>query len=558
MKQATSLDDGLQGTESRVDWIGRLPFALLGAAMVASTWLILDLNAPLTFLADEWDPLLNRRGWGFDQIFAPFNGHPTMVPILIYKVVQELFGMDSARPVQIIHAVGLLIMNGLLFVYLRRRVGDWAALIGTVMILFLGAAFEILIFSFTINFTGAIAAGIGALVALDRDDRKGDLTAAILLVIGACFSMVILPFVAAAAVEWILNPRDRKARLIIPGGVILVLFFWWVIWGRESESNSLILSNIPALPIRIFDGLSSGFTSLFGLATGDGSEPEQPNLIWGRLMAIAAVALSAWRLEALKKPPREFLVVGTALLAYLVILGMSFSEGRQPTFSRYQLLTAILILMTASTLLRGVKIRPASLAVAALVALLAVQGGVRLMEGEARGQWFSASQYIRSYLTGVELSGRDASTAETVTGLTWVTISGAEYLEVVEEHGSPAFDRWELTSQGPNELTWIDQGLVAGTASGLDANPPLSPESSCRRANAGNPIEVKPGEYKVENGTDQEITVLGARLGPVPGVRMGAVLPRSRAGLPLPRGSTNAYWRISFDPADGRVRLCGP
>ena len=65
--------------------------------MAISTWLVLSLNSGLTFINDEWDPLLNRPGWGIDQIFAPFNGHPTMIPMIIYKTVQELFGMDSTR-----------------------------------------------------------------------------------------------------------------------------------------------------------------------------------------------------------------------------------------------------------------------------------------------------------------------------------------------------------------------------------------------------------------------------------------------------------------------------
>jgi hypothetical protein len=171
---------GDPGADVSVGWRERLPLALLALAMVLSVWLGLSLNSVMTFFADEWDPLLSRSGWGLDQIFAPFNGHPTMIPMVIYKTVQEVFGMDSARPIQAIHAVLLLLMNGALFLYLKRRVGDWAALIGTVMVLFLGAAFEVLLYSFAMNFTGAIAVGIGALVALDRDDRKGDIAASFL------------------------------------------------------------------------------------------------------------------------------------------------------------------------------------------------------------------------------------------------------------------------------------------------------------------------------------------------------------------------------------------
>lgn len=537
----------------------RLPLALLAVAMVLSAWLGLSLNSGFSFINDEWDPLLNRSGWGLEQIFAPFNGHPTMIPMVIYKSAQEVFGMDSTRPVQLVHATLLLVMNGVLFVYLRRRVGDWAALIGTVIILFLGAAFEVLLFSFTINFTGAMAAGIGALLMLDRDDRKGDLCAAALLVLGACVSMVILPFVAAAAFEWAINPRDRRSRIFVPGAVLLFLFIWWIIWGSTSEQSSVVLSNVLSLPENSFKALGSGFASLFGLATGDGSEPEQPNLIWGKLIAIAVVALGCWRLLVIGRPlPKDFLIVGVTFLAYLVILGMSEDETRQPTFSRFQLPTAIFILMTASTLLREVRLKTSWLIAAAVVAALSIQGGIGLMTKEAKGQWTVASQYFRSYLTGIELSGRDAFAGGLVNVGPWVTISPSRYLETAAEHGSPAFDRTDFESLGQNELYWLDTGLIVGSGIRLDAEPPNPNPSNCTAVRKGRMILTRFGRYRIENRTREEVTIFTARLGPLPGTSIGAVLPDSVAGLTLPAGELTEPWLVSFEPGSGRIRLCGP
>jgi hypothetical protein len=541
-------------SEGRIE---RLPLALLAVAMVLSAWLGLSLNSVMTFYADEWDPLLSRSGWGLDQIFAPFNGHPTMIPMVIYKTVQEVFGMDSARPIQAIHAVLLLLMNGALFLYLRRRVGDWAALIGTVMVLFLGAAFEILLYSFAMNFTGAIAAGIGALVALDRDDRKGDIAASILLLVGVFFSMVIVPFIVAVAAEWALNPRDRRGRIFVPGVSLGVLVVWWLIWGQNSDESTVVASNFLLLPDTAFDAIGSGFTSLFGLATGYGNEPSQPNLIWGKVMAIVAVAIAWWRIKVIGSPPRGFLVVAAGLLTYLLLLGMSLSDERQPTFSRFQLPLVIFILMIASTLLEGIRIGAVWLVTGTVVAALSINAGIGLMRERVEERWEPTGLYVRTWLTGTELAGTDALPARELQLRMPVMVGVGDYLDASERYGSPALNRSEISALEPAELTWVDGGFINASGAGLDADPPASKPSTCRPAAAA-PIELKPGRYRVENETKGEVTVLVARLGPTPGTNIGAVLPSSAAGLNLPAGELTEPWRVFFEPGSGRIRLCGP
>ncbi|MEX1218790.1 MAG: hypothetical protein WEB05_00180 [Solirubrobacterales bacterium] len=536
------------------EWRDHLPIALLAIAMVVSAWLGLSLNSGLTFYADEWDPLLNRPGWGLDQIFAPFNGHPTMIPMVIYKAVQEIFGMDSTRPVQIVHATLLLAMNGVLFVYLRRRVGDWTALIATVMILFLGAAFEVLIYSFTINFTGAITAGIGALLMLERDDRKGDLAAAALLVLGACISMVILPFIAAAAVEWILNPRDRRNRIFVPGASVLFLLLWWVVWGRQGESSFFSAADIPAIPGHLFASIGAGFTALFGLANGANSGFEQPNLIWGKLMAVGAAILAAWRIRSLKGPPRDFLMIlaGLAVLEISVVLG-----GRDPIVSRFLLPTAIFILMGASTLLRGVVFRTSWLVVAGIVAVLSVQGGVRLWESKANGRWVVASQLVRSYVTGLELAGQDTKPDAKSGFERWEYFELERFTEAFARYGSPSFERGEWAGLKAKELTSLDQGLIAASGVGLDSRPPKTATRTCGQTIPGQVIKIKPGRYRVENSSNSEVSINVARLAPDPGTSIGAVLQGSAAGLNLPAGDLGALWRITLEPSSGAVRICG-
>ncbi len=268
------------GTFGREDLIRRLPVILLGLAMVVAGVWILSLTSKLTFIADEWNLLLLRQGWGIGQIMDPFNGHPIMAPAFVFKSLQDVFGMESARPMQVAATATFLLTNALLFVYARRRIGDWGALIATMLILFLGAAFEDLLFAFQIGYFGSLAAGLGALIALDRDDHRGDVAASILLVVSLTFSSLGIAFVAAGAAEWVLNPRDRRRRVFVPGAAMLFYALWWLGWGHQASAESLDpafqLSVLPKVPGYMFETLAAALVSLAGLATGDGSEPDQP------------------------------------------------------------------------------------------------------------------------------------------------------------------------------------------------------------------------------------------------------------------------------------------
>ena len=61
----------------------------------------------------------------------------------------------------------------MLFLYVRRRVGEWLALAAILPILFLGPSWDDLLFPFQMALFGSVACGIGALLLLERRDRLG-------------------------------------------------------------------------------------------------------------------------------------------------------------------------------------------------------------------------------------------------------------------------------------------------------------------------------------------------------------------------------------------------
>ena len=163
--------------------------ALLAAGVMLLVWL-----GQLTFWRDEWAFLLHRRGFSADTFLQPHYEHIAISLIASYKLLLAIFGMDSPRPFQVVAVATFIASLTLVFVYVRRRVGGWLALAGILPILVLGPSWDDLLWPFQLGFFATMAAGMGALLALERGDRRGDITATALLVVGISFSSLGVPF----------------------------------------------------------------------------------------------------------------------------------------------------------------------------------------------------------------------------------------------------------------------------------------------------------------------------------------------------------------------------
>ena len=185
--------------------------ALLACAVLASAALLLALGSRLTFFLDDWTFLLYRNGSFADSFLRPHGENVVVGLSLAYRGLAEAFGIDSALPFRAVATALFAACSVLLFVLLRERVGSWLALLGASLTLFLGAAWEDLLFPIQIGYFGALACGLGALVALERRTPRLDLLACALLTTGVATFSVAIPFVAGAAVA-IARGRDRARR----------------------------------------------------------------------------------------------------------------------------------------------------------------------------------------------------------------------------------------------------------------------------------------------------------------------------------------------------------
>ena len=191
------------------------PTAIFIVAAAISGVLLLVWQSDLTFFFDEWDPLLHRRGFNADGLLRPHIDHILLATTLVYKAIQATIGMENLVPYAIVSTTTFLVSVVLLFVYVSRRVGQWLALAGMLPVLFLGSAHADLLWPFQIFFFGAMACGIGALLALERRHGPRDSLACVLLTLGFTFSELALPFVLGVAVAIALDRGPLRRAYVV-------------------------------------------------------------------------------------------------------------------------------------------------------------------------------------------------------------------------------------------------------------------------------------------------------------------------------------------------------
>jgi hypothetical protein len=466
--------------------------------------------------------------------------------------------MDTAMPFFAV-SIGLFLTSAvLLFALLRRRVGDWPALIGAVLLLFLGAAFEDLLFAFQTGYFASMAAGLGMLLAFDREDERGDAIACALLAVSLAFASIGLTFLVGAAAEILLGrrPRDRRAYVVLLPFLLYAL--WWLGWGHTAESN-LGLDNVGHLPEFVFKSAAAGIVSLLGLATGDGSEPSQPHLIWGELLLIPLVTGVGWRIYRDRGLSRGLAV---ALVLAVFLWGSAAlvqNVDRLPTSSRYQYGSAIFLLLILAETLRGLRIPKVAIVATALVTGLAVNGGVSLTQREYRERWRPVGESLRTTLGAVDLAGSRAQPGFRIAFAPSPVATAGRYLSAADSYGSPGYGEAEIEARPEAERGGADLTLAQVLGLALLAPGPGDRTIACEslRASAAGATgtTLQRGGFTLTNQTGEPVEVMLGRFGEGQAVSLGPLPPGEKAALRIPVDRAERPWSLGLIGA-GPVRLC--
>ncbi len=542
------------------------PRLLLAAALAASAVLILVLTAHLTFFGDCWEFLMNRRSFSADSLLEPHNEHIVLIPVLISQISLRIFGMTSATPEFVLLTIGLMTTATLLYVYVKRRVGPWLALFAAVLLLTLGPAFEVLLWTFEISYVGSVLFGLAMLLALEREDRRGDIAACAFLALCFGFSSIGIPFAAAAAVVVLQGGRESWRRRAFVVVVPVALFaVWYLGWGHDAESH-LSLRNVMASPRFVAEAMAAAVGSVFGLGTNP--EGGSPDPVWGRSLLVALVVIFGYR--QFRKPgvAAGFWPVAAAAATNWFLAGFNLIPGREPTASRYQYVGAIFVLMLLANLLKDVRFsRRAVIAIGAATALAVSTNLVLLKQGK---DFFQEQTVLaRADTAALEIARRTVAPEFTlspdVAGTPiLIDVNAEKFFTAIDEYGSPAYSVAELEAAPAAGRRQADivlsQALPISTDTSLGAYAAGADWTGCAEAGGGAPaeLEVGPGKTRIEvaPGPDAAFNLGRFATGEYPVPTAGAP-GDSVTVLDIPADEVGNPWRLQVE-ASQRVFVCPP
>ncbi len=536
---------------------------LLAAAMLVAGVVIVVLGSRLTFILDDWTYILYRRDFNADAFLTPANEHLVGGAVVIWKLLLSGFGMGSLVPFRIASTAMLLLGAWFLFVWIRRRIGGWGALLMTLPILFLGAAFEDLFWFASITFLGSMACGLGMLVALDRRDSVGDRLACAWLVGAMLFSSLWLAFAVGAIVDVVLRRTDRdwRRRAFVVAVPVVLYGIWWLGWGNSGQS-SVTLHNIATAPIFALDSFATASGALAGLATMGEGLPSPPGLDWGRPLAVGLGALAAWRLYKLERIPRSLWVVIAIAIAFWVFGGIAVKPGRVPWASRYQYPGAAMVLLVAAGMLSGLKL-DRRLLPPALIAVAVSLAGNGLLIQQSYDFYRRTSQIIEANLTALEIARNTVEPGfyldEEFADTNFDHIDAGSYFSAVDAFGSPAFTVPELQSSPEPARFAADKVLLNALRIAVEPIPRSAvPSDGCFAVAGSRVFEVPPGGVAIAAGAKPVTDIRMRRFAtgrqfPVDfqtGVGAGEAL-----ALPIPRDLSTVPWKMQLE--GGPATVCG-
>jgi hypothetical protein len=418
--------------------------------LAAGAALIIYETRGTIFWADEWEWILSRRGGGLDSLLQPHNQHFVLIPVLLYKLLFAVVGLRHYWPYRGLLVATELICVSLIFVYARRRVGGFYALLAASLIMFFGPAWQDILWPFQSAWILTVAAGVGALLALDRGGRTADVGACVLLGVALASGSPGLAIAAGLAVEVAL--RRRWKDLWIVAVPILLYALWWLNYQQTSfNRHSLVL-----LPRFVFNSAAGTVSALSGLAqVTPYNDSGGDFLSWGAPLLLLALVAMVWRLRLLRRIPPRVVTLGTILLAFWLLTGVGRAyvalgplvltlSGHE---SRYLYIGAVFVVLLVVELARHrASDAPAVAAVLAVMSAAATLSNLGPLQDGA-GLIRNQTEYTKAELETMNLSRTIAASSYVSNGFIFGIVNAGGWFAAERALGSPALSTTGLAQQ---------------------------------------------------------------------------------------------------------------
>ncbi|WP_426242013.1 hypothetical protein [Nocardioides sp. LHG3406-4] len=320
---------------------GRLHLAALVVGLLVAGGILVGFARRLYFFGDDWDFLLNRGTVdGADLgLFTPHNEHWSTLPILLFRGLFALFGLDHylpyALPVILAH-LALCALVYLVLVRLGSRPGP--ALVAALTLAFFGGGAENTLWDFQIGLLAPMTLGFAAVWVWSRwpASPRGVVIAGVLLVLALMCSGVGIAAVVLVASFAALTTGLRSA-VAVAAAPTLVFLVWYATVGRTAPTIPVTDRSVYlAVPDYVWTGLTAALEQAAGI---QGSGPvlllvllAVPFVVRGTSPGVRALAVAG---------------IATAFVQFLLQAWSRVGLGvEQATAPRYAYLTLALFMPT--------------------------------------------------------------------------------------------------------------------------------------------------------------------------------------------------------------------
>lgn len=562
----------------------RVAWTALGLAMLCSGGLILYTAHGQGFAIDElfyYGRVANVKGqlvhyspFSPKYLLAPFNGHLPLGGRFVYELVFATIGAHYTVFV-LINIAALWAVVALVFELARRRVGNAAALAPCIVLLFLGFAREQLLWPLDFNTAASLAAGLAAVLAIEREDRRGDILACVLLIVSIAMIELGLAFTLGIAL-WIVISQGRPGKALDPAWMLailrrawiiavpVVLYAAWYVWARKFGQSETHAGNAHLIPETLMHGAAAALGSLTG------TNPIFPgtyvgSVTWfGRALAVAAGIALLVRIWG-RSLPRTIWIWLLVLGVYWLLLAIA---ARPAEGSRYILVAAVLIVLIAADCVRRHLPLPASIALLVLAAVALPANIVQLTKDRdndtlhhdppVSSTEFAMLELARDRVDPEYVVTSDPRVAEVDGGL-FIGIPAGAYLDAAAHNGSIAYSLDQVRESDPELRLIADASLIG--ALGIEAQAaPGGPRGTRCRAIAP-PPEAEEVAFQVATGKPLLLRPRGsektglwlARFADPPGVGIDYMAPGRWTELTIPGDEARKPWRATVN---GAVTAC--
>ena len=400
----------------------------MAAGVLVAFVVILYLGRHLTtFLYDEWNVFINRRGWDLDTFLEPHNEHLVAAPVAIFKLLFVTVGASPYWPYRVLAALLVVGLGVLVYRFAIPRIGKRAALVPGLLTVLVGAGGHDIIWPFQIALNLSVLGGIVLLLCLDRATPRAEWIASGFVTLALASSSIGVAVLVAAVVDVLVHP-DRPRRALRLLAIPVVLYGLWYLGYNATDFNS---NNLLVAPQYAIDAAGGAVGALLGLSAG-----------YYAPAALAFLALVGWGwLRAAPVSPR-IVTVATLPIAFWLLTGIGRAGDMQPTTSRYLLPGAIFVALVACEALRGMRFPARAAPLAIVFVVFATWAHVVALRDIARAEFADKTSPVRAELAALSLA-REAGTVNPgfrPDGTRAPDIVAGPFFQAVDDIGNPTPD----------------------------------------------------------------------------------------------------------------------